>query len=88
MTEREFTIAVIGATGAVGTEVLRTLEERLFPVGDLRLFASERSAGELLDWRGGSVRVEKLDGDGFAGVLAGTHLRSANSGQTHPHFNT
>jgi aspartate-semialdehyde dehydrogenase len=68
MTERELTIAVVGATGAVGTEVLRTLEERLFPVGDLRLFASERTAGELVDWRGGSVRVEKLDGDGFAGV--------------------
>ena len=68
MEEREFTVAVVGATGAVGTEVLRTLEERVFPVGDLRLFASERSAGELVDWCGASVRVDELDGDGFEGV--------------------
>jgi aspartate-semialdehyde dehydrogenase len=68
MAEREFSIAIVGATGAVGSEVLRTLEERVFPVGDLRLFASARSAGELVDWRGGSVRVEEVDADGFDGV--------------------
>lgn len=68
MSERELTVAIVGATGAVGSEVMRTLEERLFPVGELRLFASERSAGELVDWRGSQVRVELLDGDGFEGV--------------------
>jgi aspartate-semialdehyde dehydrogenase len=68
MAERSFTIAVVGATGAVGGEVLRTLEERVFPVGDLRLFASARTAGELVDWRGSSVRVEEIDSDGFEGV--------------------
>jgi aspartate-semialdehyde dehydrogenase len=68
MAEREFTVAIVGATGAVGGEVLRTLEERLFPVGDLRLFASARSAGELIEWRGDSVRVEQVEGDGFEGV--------------------
>ena len=68
MAERELTVAVVGATGAVGREVLRTLEERVFPVGELRLFASARSAGALVDWRGGAVRVDQLDGDGFDGV--------------------
>jgi aspartate-semialdehyde dehydrogenase len=65
---RDLTVAVVGATGAVGSEVLRTLEERVFPVGDLRLFASERSAGELVEWGSGTVRVEKIDADGFEGV--------------------
>jgi aspartate-semialdehyde dehydrogenase len=68
MSERTFTVAVVGATGAVGGEILRTLEERLFPVGDLRLFASARTAGELVEWKNGSFRVEELDADRFEGV--------------------
>src|SRR5687767_12007461 len=68
MSARELTVAVIGATGAVGGEVVRTLAERLFPVGELRLGASARSAGELVDWRGSSVRVEELDAALFEGV--------------------
>ena len=68
MSERELTVAIVGATGAVGSEVMRTLEERLFPVGELRLFASERTAGELVEWRGSQLRVELLDGDCFDGV--------------------
>ena len=51
MMEREITVAVVGATGAVGSEVVRTLEERVFPVGDLRLFASSRTAGPGFTWR-------------------------------------
>jgi aspartate-semialdehyde dehydrogenase len=68
MAEREFAIAVVGATGAVGSEVLSILEERLFPVGDLRLFASARTAGEMVDWNGRAVRVDQLDADGFEGI--------------------
>ncbi len=68
MAERELTVAIVGATGAVGGEVLRILEARVFPVGDLRLFASARTAGELVEWRNGSVRVEELDTEGFEGV--------------------
>ncbi len=68
MGEREFSVAVVGATGAVGSEVLSILQERLFPVGDLRLFASARTAGEMVDWNGRSVRVDQLDGDGFEGI--------------------
>jgi aspartate-semialdehyde dehydrogenase len=68
MSERELTVAVVGATGAVGGEVVRTLEERLFPVGELRLAASARTAGELVDWRGAGIRVEELDAALFEGV--------------------
>lgn len=68
MSARELTVAVVGATGAVGSEVVRTLEERLFPVGELRLVASARTAGALVDWRGSSVRVDELDAALFEGV--------------------
>ncbi len=60
-------IAVVGATGAVGVEILRVLERRNFPVGQLRLFASERSVGKTLDFRGKPYRVELLARDVFKG---------------------
>src|SRR6185369_6401358 len=68
MAERDYTVAVVGATGAVGSELLKILEEREFPVGDLRLFASERSAGTLVGTGRGELRVERLDPVGFADV--------------------
>ena len=51
-------IAVVGATGAVGTELIRLLETRAFPVANLRLFASARSAGETLQFKGRYITVE------------------------------
>jgi aspartate-semialdehyde dehydrogenase len=72
-------VAVVGATGAVGQTTLKILEERQFPVGTLRAFASERSAGKTVSFRGEPVRVEKLGADSFRGVdLA---LFSAGSAQ-------
>jgi len=68
MAGREYTVAVVGATGAVGTEVLRILDEREFPVGELRLFASERSAGSFVETARGETRVELLDPERFGGV--------------------
>jgi aspartate-semialdehyde dehydrogenase len=68
MSDRELVVAVVGATGAVGGEVVRTLEERVFPVAELRLAASARSAGALVDWRGSSVRVDELDAALFEGA--------------------
>src|SRR5262249_40415521 len=56
-------IAVVGATGAAGTELLWVLERRNFPVATLRAIASARSAGKSVKFRGESVLVEKL-GDG------------------------
>jgi aspartate-semialdehyde dehydrogenase len=65
---RGYTVAIVGATGAVGSELVKILEERAVRVGELRLFASERSAGELVEFAGGETRVERLDADGFHGV--------------------
>lgn len=54
------TVAVVGATGAVGREMIATLERRRFPVKSLRLFASERSTGSTLDTAWGELAVEDL----------------------------
>lgn len=56
----KYTVAVIGATGAVGKESVEILEERKFPLGGLRLFASKRSAGERLSCHGKDWTVEEL----------------------------
>ncbi len=61
----KYNVAVVGATGAVGEEMRKILEERLFPVGTLRLLASERSAGQRLDFGGRQVPVEVLDENSF-----------------------
>ena len=68
---RKYTVAVVGATGAVGSEMIRVLEERDFPVSRLRLLASERSAGKELSFKDKSVSVEVLDERSFAGVEIG-----------------
>jgi len=59
-TEAGYRVGVVGATGAVGREMVKVLEERDFPVAELRLFASPRSAGESLIFRGESIEVEVL----------------------------
>jgi aspartate-semialdehyde dehydrogenase len=61
-------VAVLGATGAVGQELLALLAERRFPVGELRLLASPRSAGRSLDWQGRSLPIAAVDDDAFRGV--------------------
>jgi aspartate-semialdehyde dehydrogenase len=58
-----YSVAVVGATGAVGREMLKTLEDRAFPVGPIRLLASPRSAGEMLTFAGRAVEVEALTAD-------------------------
>ena len=65
---RKFNVAVVGATGAVGNEMIRVLEERDFPVQELRLLASERSEGKLLDFRNEPLMVQKLTRDSFRGI--------------------
>lgn len=57
---QSYRIAILGATGAVGTELLQLLEQRNFPVAELKLLASERSAGKTLTFRGESIQVEAL----------------------------
>ena len=61
-------VAVVGATGAAGEMTLRILEERKFPVRELRAFASERSVGKTVAFAGESVRVEKVTPDAFRGI--------------------
>jgi aspartate-semialdehyde dehydrogenase len=61
-------VAIAGATGAVGEDMIRTLEERNFPVRELRLLASSRSVGKTLSFKGQAVPVAELKDDSFAGV--------------------
>jgi aspartate-semialdehyde dehydrogenase len=61
-------VAIVGATGAVGVELLRCLEKRRFPLSELRLFASKRSAGRTLPFRGEALPVGELQEDSFSGV--------------------
>jgi len=62
---KAYHIAVVGATGAVGQELLRVLERRNFPVASLRPISSERSAGKLLRFRDESVSVQQLNEHSF-----------------------
>lgn len=61
-------VAVVGATGAVGIEMIKTLEQRNFPLGKLTLLASARSAGKMLKFRGEDVPVQELRKDSFQGI--------------------
>src|SRR3984885_11131401 len=70
-------VAIVGATGAVGIELLGCLERRNFPVSELRLFASARSVGKTLPFRGKPVPVQELTERGLDGVNIG--LFSAGS---------
>lgn len=68
---KTYSVAVVGATGAVGNEMIKILEERNFPVGQIKLLASERSLGKSLDYKGRSIPVDVLDENSFAGVQIG-----------------
>jgi aspartate-semialdehyde dehydrogenase len=61
-------VAVVGATGAVGVEMIKTLEKRNFPVGKLTLLASARSAGKKLKFKGQEITITELTKDSFAGI--------------------
>lgn len=61
-------VAVVGATGAVGIEMIKTLEKRKFPVGKLTLLASARSVGKMLKYLGKDIEVKELTKDSFKGI--------------------
>jgi aspartate-semialdehyde dehydrogenase len=63
----QLTVGVVGATGAAGSTLLKILQERSFPVSELRLFASERSAGALVHFRDDPVTVSAVDERGLSG---------------------
>ncbi|MEM9091785.1 MAG: aspartate-semialdehyde dehydrogenase [Cyanobacteria bacterium P01_F01_bin.53] len=63
-----YNVAIMGATGAVGTELLELLEERNFPVKTLKLLASPRSAGKEITFKGKAIKVEAVSAEAFQGV--------------------
>src|SRR3954451_1801549 len=65
---KKYHVAIVGATGAVGVELLRVMERRDFPVANLRLLASPRSAGRKLPFRGREYTVEALTEESFRGI--------------------
>ncbi len=71
MKKEKYNVAVVGATGLVGEQMREVLEEREFPVGELRLLASERSAGQLLPFQGKQIRVGLLQEDSFDNIDIG-----------------
>jgi aspartate-semialdehyde dehydrogenase len=79
----QYVVAVAGATGAVGTEMISTLEKRRFPVRKLRLLASERSVGKRLKFHGAEVAVEKLSEESFRGVELALFSAGAERSRTY-----
>jgi aspartate-semialdehyde dehydrogenase len=69
--KEQYNVAIVGATGAVGEQMREVLEEREFPVGELRLLASERSAGQFLPFKERNLRVEILNRGSFKGIDIG-----------------
>ena len=65
---KQYKVAILGATGAVGREMMKILAERDFPVGELHLLASERSVGQELDFRGKKIAVELACDAAFEGM--------------------
>ncbi len=65
---KKYNIAILGATGAVGREMLKILEERNFPVGELRLLASKRSEGKEIEFMGKTYIVSEATKDSFEGM--------------------
>ena len=63
-----YNIAILGATGAVGREMMKILAERDFPVGELRLLASKRSAGKLLCWKDRTIEIQEACETAFEGI--------------------
>ncbi len=71
MNKQEFSVAILGATGAVGEALVEILEERAFPVSELYLLASERSAGKRIQFRGKHLKVKNVDEFDFSDAEIG-----------------
>ena len=63
-----YNVGILGATGAVGREMMKVLEERNFPIDELRLLASARSAGKQLSFRGEGITIQEAADDAFSGL--------------------
>ena len=65
---KKYNVGILGATGAVGREMLKVLEERNFPINEIRLLASERSVGSKMTFAGKEVEVQLADSGAFRGL--------------------
>lgn len=65
---KSYHVAILGATGAVGREMMKILAERDFPVGELRPLASARSAGTFLEWKGKAIAIQEATETAFEGI--------------------
>ena len=65
---KQYKLGILGATGAVGREMMKILAERSFPISELHLFASKRSAGKVVEWEGRPVRIEEAAPGAFDGL--------------------
>lgn len=81
---KKYNVAILGATGAVGQEFLRLIEERNFPFADLKLLASKRSAGKVIHFMGKDYTVEETTDDSFEGVQIALFAGGAASKQFAP----
>ena len=65
---KQYKVGILGATGAVGREMMKILLEREFPISELHLFASERSAGKVVAWDSGPIQIELAEEGAFEGL--------------------
>jgi len=79
---RNPTVAIVGATGAVGAELIRCLEDRDFPASGVRLLASARSAGKVLTYRGQPLTVEEVRPESFQGVQLALFAADSDTART------
>lgn len=83
MKKKAYNVAIAGATGVVGTEFLKILQERKFPVNEIRLLASERSRGAKLEFMGSMEPVRLLDDETFEGINIGLFSPGASVSAVH-----
>ena len=65
---KKYNVAILGATGAVGREMIKILEERKFPIGELRLLASKRSVGKKIEFCGKEIEIQLAEDSAFLGM--------------------
>jgi aspartate-semialdehyde dehydrogenase len=65
---KKYKVAILGATGAVGAELMKLLVERNFPIADLKLLASPKSSGKILDFNGQELAIAPVTSDSFEGI--------------------
>lgn len=82
---KKYNVAILGATGAVGTEFLKLIEERNFPYAELRLLASKRSAGKQIEFMGKTYTVQEATKDSFAGIDIALFAGGSVSKEFAPH---